>query len=176
MELIKVDNLSPYLDDLVVLLIDGVDSSSSIGFLSPLSEDEAKAYWLSVNDDLQQNACQIALARLNDRVVGAVLLNFSPKANSIHRADIEKLMVHSDFRGQGIGTKLMMAVEKVAASYQKQLLVLDTRSDEPAFNLYKKMGWLEVGQIPNYTRNASGSLQDSSIFYKEIEPTNDLLV
>lgn len=174
MELLKVDSLLPYLDDLTDLLCDAVDSGAPIGFLPPMSETEAKSYWLSVNDDLQINARQVLLVRDEDTVVGSVQLAMSPKANALHRCDIEKLMVHTQARENGIGGMLMQGVERVAAAMQRQLLILEVRSDDIAHDMYVGMGYVPFGEVPNYTRSANGMLHNSTFFYKEIEPTHEV--
>lgn len=174
LELLKVDNLNPYLDDLVELLCDAVDSGAPIGFLPPMSEPEAKAYWLSVNDDLQENARQVLLVREDDKVVGSVQIAMSPKANALHRCDVEKLMVHTQARENGLGGTLMQGVERVAAAMQRQLLILEVRSDDIAHDMYVNMGYIPFGEVPGYTRSANGMLHNSTFFYKEIETTHEV--
>lgn len=174
MELLKVDDLNPYLTDLIELLTDAVDSGAPIGFLPPLSESEAKAYWLSVNDELNMNARQVLLVREDEKIVGSVQISMSPKANALHRCDVEKLMVHTQAREHGLGGILMQGVERVAAAMQRQLLVLEVKSDEVAFDMYVKLGYTPFGEVPNYTRSANGTLHNSTFFYKEIEPTHEV--
>ncbi|BFM51220.1 GNAT family N-acetyltransferase [Marinomonas sp. THO17] len=174
MELLKVDNLNPYLDDLVALLIDAVDSGAPIGFLPPLSEPEAKAYWSSVNDELQENSRQVLLVREEDKVVGSVQIAMSPKANALHRCDVEKLMVHTQVRENGLGSILMQGVERVAAAMQRQLLILEVRSDDIAHDMYVNMGYIPFGEVPGYIRSANGMLHNSTFFYKEIETSHEV--
>ncbi|MGB7390850.1 GNAT family N-acetyltransferase [Marinomonas sp.] len=174
MELLKVDDLNPYLNDLVELLCDAVDSGAPIGFLPPLSEPEAKAYWLSINEELQVNSRQVLLVREEDKIVGSVQIAMSPKANALHRCDVEKLMVHTEARENGLGSILMQGVERVAASMQRQLLILEVRSDDIAHNMYVKLGFTPFGEVPNYTRSANGALHNSTFFFKEIELTHEV--
>ncbi|MCB5160767.1 GNAT family N-acetyltransferase [Marinomonas algarum] len=174
MELLKVDNLNPYLDDLIELLCDAVDSGAPIGFLPPMSDAEAKSYWQSVNDDLQANARQVLLVREDDKVVGSVQIGMSPKANALHRCDVEKLMVHTDVRENGLGSILMQGVERVAAAMQRHLLILEVRSDDIAHDMYVNMGYIAFGEVPGYTRSANGMLHNATFFYKEIETTHEV--
>ena len=174
MELLKVDDLNPYLNDLVELLCDAVESGAPIGFLPPVSELEAKTYWLSVNDDLHLNSKQVLLVREDDKIVGSVQISMSPKANALHRCDIEKLMVHTQAREHGLGSILMQGVERVAASMQRQLLMLEVRSDDVAHDMYVKLGYIPFGEVPGYIRSANGALHNSTFFYKEIEPTHEV--
>ena len=51
------------------------------------------------------------VAEAEGKIVGSVQLAPSQKENGRHRAELQKLFVHSAFRGQGISTQLMAAAE-----------------------------------------------------------------
>ena len=88
--------------------------------------------------------------------------------NAKHRAEVMKLMVHRRARGQGIGRALMLGLEEEARRVGRTLLVLDTRAGDAAERLYARLGYTRVGVIPRYARSASGSLDDTVYFYREI--------
>jgi hypothetical protein len=46
--------------------------------------------------------------------------------------------------------------------------VLDTWPGSTAYRLYGKLGWTEVGVIPNYALDRHGRLTDTAIFYKDL--------
>jgi len=175
MELLKLEKLTGYLDELVELLCDCVDSGASIGFLPPMSELEAQTYWLSVQDSIDAHTSLMIIVKNEGKVVGSVQISLSAKSNALHRCEVEKLMVLSSAQRQGIATMLMQGVEKVAAAWQRTLIVLDTHTDSNAFNLYKQLGYIEVGTIPEYAKSASGELTPTSIFYKTIDTTQELI-
>jgi hypothetical protein len=62
----------------------------------------------------------------------------------------------------------MQAVEQVARSGGRTVLVLDTRQGDSAEQLYRTLGYCEVGVIPAYARGASGTLDSTVIFYKTL--------
>ena len=62
----------------------------------------------------------------------------------------------------------MQAVEQVARSFGRTLLVLDTRLGDSAEQLYRTLGYCEVGVIPAYARGANGTLESTVIFYKTL--------
>ena len=175
MELLKLEKLGAYTEELVDLLCDCVDTGASIGFLPPMSELEAKSHWISVQEAVDANASLMLIDKEDDRLLGSVQLSFSSKANALHRCEVEKLMVLSSARGRGVASMLMQGVEKVAAAWQKQLITLDTRTNDAAYHLYQKMGYTEAGIIPNFAKSASGNLKDTSIFYKEITTSQELI-
>jgi acetyltransferase len=154
------------LPHLVELLCDTVASGASVGFLPPLSPDEAEAYWKGVLADLAQGYVLLWAAYHGSRIVGSVQLQPSPKANGSHRAEVAKLMVHTAHRRQGIGRKLMQALEAEALAQGRTTLILDTRQNDPSEKLYLSLGYTRAGVIPAYARSADGALHSTVLFYK----------
>jgi ribosomal protein S18 acetylase RimI-like enzyme len=81
---------------------------------------------------------------------------------------VEKLMVHSQARGKGVGRALMNAMEQGAQDARRTLLVLDTRVGDVASSLYRQLGYQEAGQIPDFARNGDGTLAATQFFYKQL--------
>jgi acetyltransferase len=77
-------------------------------------------------------------------------------------------MVHTEHRRSGLGRALVDRVDHVAKANRRTLLVLDTRTGDVASSLYRKCGYIEAGQIPDYALNASGGLDATTFFYKRI--------
>ncbi|SDX31956.1 Ribosomal protein S18 acetylase RimI [Marininema mesophilum] len=152
------------MEELMELLIDVVDEGASVGFLPPLSREEARKHWESV---LKPDAI-LWIARLNHKVCGAIQMHLTLKTNGVHRAEVAKLMVHSHQRRKGIGRALMTALESRAKVEEKSLLVLDTRSGDPSNILYKSLGYVEVGIIPDYAKSADGNLEETVLYYKKL--------
>lgn len=167
-ELITAADGHAALPALVRLLQDAVDSGASVGFLPPVSDEEARTYWSSVLDDLAEQTRVLLVARVADTIVGAVQLECATKPNALHRAEVQKLFVLRDHRQVGLGRRLMQALEPVARERGRTLLVLDTRQGDAAERLYRKLGYIEVGSIPSYARNATGTLDATVIFYKSL--------
>ncbi|PHM69149.1 GNAT family N-acetyltransferase [Xenorhabdus kozodoii] len=155
-------------DQLIHLLHDCVESHASIGFIAPLEENEAEQYWRDVEADLTSGHRLLLIALDGENIAGSVQLSLCKKKNGPHRADVEKLMVHTAYRQRGIGRKLMNELERLAKQYRRHLLVLDTRTHDPASALYRKCGFIEVGQIPNFVIDANGEFSGTTYFYKLI--------
>jgi GNAT superfamily N-acetyltransferase len=157
-------------DELADLLVDTVDGGASVGFLAPLDRSEALAWW-------KERAAGVAAGRLAvwaayegdraDRAVGTVSLAFPDKPNSRHRAELVKLMVHRDARGQGLGRRLLTTAEGAAAAAGITLLHLDTETDSLAEHLYRAAGWTRIGAIPDYAAAPDGVLRPTSIYFKK---------
>lgn len=156
------------LDALGALLCDVVDKGASVGFLPPLSSEAAGQYWSGVVADLASGTRQLLVARSGTGLLGSVQLDLPTKPNASHRGELQKLIVRSTARRQGIATALMAAAESLAGSIGRRLLVLDTRQGDNAERLYRRLGYVEAGSIPGYARSADGSLHTTVIFYKQL--------
>ncbi|MEW6991367.1 GNAT family N-acetyltransferase [Colwelliaceae bacterium 6441] len=170
MKIISPQNLNDHIPLLSQLLINCVDVDASLGFLPPLTISAAQQYWQAVNNELESNDKVIFIALQNAQILGSVQLSLINKENGQHRAEVEKLMVHKSARGQGVAKALMQTLETLALSKQRSLIVLDTRKGDIASHLYKKLGYVLGGEIPNFARNAAGNLESTVYFYKNIFP------
>lgn len=165
---VHADEFKPLREDLIELLQDAVEGGASVGFLPPLSRDEADEYWHSVDHDLRKRQLVLLVARDLDGVLGSVQLLLPNKPNARHRAEIRKLLVHRRARRRGVGRALMQAVEVQAAALGRTLLVLDTRKGDAAEQLYLHMGYQRAGEIPRFARSANGELHTTVFFFREL--------
>ncbi len=154
------------LPELITLLQDTVDSEAAVGFLPPLSEEEALEFWLGVIAEVERGSRVLLVALEGERVTGAVHLALATRPNAPHRAEVQKFCVHRDFRGRGLGTLLMDAVEDAARDAGRSLLVLDTRRGDLAEQIYARRGYVEAGVVPGWALNADGTFHDTVYFYK----------
>ncbi|AHV96009.1 GNAT family N-acetyltransferase [Paenibacillus sabinae] len=146
------------------LLVRVVDDGASVGFLPPLSVEEATDYWGGVPGE----GVLLWVAKAHGEIAGSVQLHLAMKPNGLHRAEIAKLMVDPKHRRQGIARKLMETAEASAASDGRTLLVLDTRGGDPSNLLYQSLGFTEAGRIPDYARSANGELHETVFYYKTL--------
>lgn len=165
-ERVRADAVEDALPGLVSVLRDGVESGASIGFLPPLADGEARAFWREVLTEVVYGTAVLLLARQGDEVVGTVHLALATKPNARHRAEVRKLLVVRRARRQGIARQLMLAIEDEARTEGRTLLVLDTKQGDAAERLYRDLGYIEAGIIPYYARNAEGTLDPTVVFYR----------
>jgi ribosomal protein S18 acetylase RimI-like enzyme len=154
----------PLAEALAALLVDVVAQGASVGFLNPLSPTEARAYWTEV----PKPHVTLLVAEQQGRLVGTAQLHAAREPNAKHRAEVCKLMVHPAAQRRGIARALMDELERAARAAGRALLVLDTRSGDVSSDLYRSMGYVEVGRIPRYARSSSGQLDSTVFFYKEL--------
>jgi acetyltransferase len=151
------------------LLIDAVHGGASVGFLAPLAPARASAYWEQVFAALGE-ALQLWVAEVDGQVVGSVQLAPCLKENGRHRAEIQKLLVRTSRRGQGIAGQLMAQAEARARAAGIRLLVLDTQGGSPAESLYRHLGWTRAGEIPGYAASPDGRLHATAYYFKSVAP------
>ena len=167
----KVERLSeeearPLLPKLAALLQDSVHGGSSVGFLPPLAFETAEEYWLETLDEVAQGRRLLLVSTEAGDVTGTVQLALAAKQNALHRAEVQKLLVHTAFRGRGIARALMGAAEEAARGEGRTLLVLDTEQGSVAERLYERCGYTRAGVIPRYALNADFSFISTVVFYK----------
>jgi GNAT superfamily N-acetyltransferase len=173
---LEVESLSPAGVDachaaLVTLLRDAVDSGASVGFLPPVAEGEAEAYWRTVAAAIEEGSRVVLAAHDRDLgLVGSAQLDLAMRANARHRAEVSKVMVHRRARRRGIGRALMLGLEEHARRLGRTTLILDTRQGDPSETLYRQLGWTLAGAIPRYARSATGALDATALYYKLLDP------
>ncbi|MFE4578935.1 GNAT family N-acetyltransferase [Streptomyces chartreusis] len=170
MNVIRLDEpqLMQRIGDLADLLVDTVADSASVGFLGPLDRTSALAWWNERAGAVGEGRLAVWVACRDGRTVGTVSLAFADKPNSRHRAELVKLMVHRDARGQGLGRRLLTTAEEAATDAGVTLLHLDTETDSPAERLYDSAGWTRAGVIPDYAASPAGVLRPTTIYFKYV--------
>jgi len=162
--------LAARLRDFETLLLDAVRHGASIGFMLPLAEEEARAYWRGVAAQLATGS-KVLLAALgaDGTLLGSGQIAFESRANGRHRAEIQKLLVLHAARGRGIGAALMRELEAEGRRAGRTLLFLDTSvGASGAVRFYEKLGYTRGGGIPDYARDPDGTFAANAIFFKRI--------
>ena len=156
--------------ELVDLTFNIVQGGASIGFMDDLTVEQARIFWSKVLNKVKQQKTVLIVAKnsVTNQITGTVQLQIDLPSNQAHRADVAKMLVHSDFRRMGIAQKLLQQIEKIAIDLKKTLMVLDTVTDSPAYLMYQKCGWTIVGDIPNYALLPNGLPCSTTYFYKNL--------
>ena len=156
--------------ELVELLQDAVNDGASLGWLTAPGTKEARNYWTGVLEAVGRGVRRLFIATDDHVCAGAIQLLLPQKANAAHRGEVQKLMVHSQFRRRGIGRALVTALEAAAAADGLALLVLDVRTGDVAQRMYEALGWQRVGDIPEFVRSASGRLDSTTVYFRRLAP------
>lgn len=162
----SVDNAQ--IDALADVLIDCVEGGASVSFMLPLTRDRALAFWRTVATGVAANHRALLIAEDSEGICGSVQLILDQPENQPHRADLAKMLVHRRARRRGLGASLMRAAESTARDCGKTLLVLDAVTDGDAARLYERLGWVRVGDIPNYAFFPTGGPCGTTYYYRNL--------
>ena len=147
---------------------DCVDGGASIGFMQPFTRDHAVTFWRTIAVAVAAKQRSLLIAEDDRGVCGTVQLIFDLPDNQPHRADLAKMQVHRRARHHGVGAALLRAAEETARACGKTLLVLDAVTDGDAARLYARLGWIRVGDIPNFALYPGGGYCSTTYFYRNL--------
>ena len=168
---IKISALNPspkVLEMLSEILVETVAQNGSVGFMHPLEPEKAHTFWEGALKAAARGERTVLGAWDGDVLVGTVTLLLECPPNQPHRAEIAKMMTRLSYRGRGIASALLREAENLAVQHERTLLVLDTATDGGASSLYKKMGFMLTGEIPDYALKPYGGLTGTLIYWKRI--------
>ena len=116
----------------------------------------------SVASELNNPLALWLVAEENDRVAGYI-----GSQTVVGESDMMNVAVHPDFRRKGIAEELVVSLVEELKKLESHCLTLEVRaSNEPAKQLYEKLGFQQVGCRKNYYRNPK---EDALILRKEWE-------
>ena len=173
-EILRIEGaLAPAdLAELSDLLVDAVDGGASVGFLSPMERGTALGYWQRVSDTLTAgdglSLWVAAEAGAQGAAIGTVQVELCGKENGLHRAELQKLLVHSSQRRTGVGAALIAIAEEHAAASGRSLLILDTQAGSAAESVYQRCGWQRAAEIPSFAASPDGELHATVFYYKRL--------
>ena len=98
---------------------------------------------------------------------GETVAGYIGSQTVMDETDMMNVAVHPEYRRQGIGEALVMALIRQLQQTGSRNLSLEVRtSNVSARNLYEKLGFIQVGKRPRYYRNPR---EDAYILRKEWE-------
>ncbi|MBL8853515.1 MAG: GNAT family N-acetyltransferase [Planctomycetaceae bacterium] len=157
-----------HLHGLCDVLVDCVEGGASVGFMSPIARERADEFWNRVAQAVATGQRALLVARDELGICGTVQLILDLPENQPHRADLAKMLVHSRARRRGLGATLMRAAESLARDCGKTLLVLDAVTNGDAARLYERLGWVRVGEVPNFALMPDGAPCSTTYYYRSL--------
>lgn len=137
-----------------------VSTGTTYAYPSDTTREEAVRLWIE-----EPSACYVA--ETEDRIVGTYYLKTNQPGRGAHVCNAG-YMVHSEFRGRGIGRALCRhsletARERGYVAMQYNLVV---STNEAAVRLWKEMGFEIVGTLPKAFDHAEEGLVDAHVMYR----------
>lgn len=170
LSLFSADNLTRHIVGLGALLRACVEDGASVNFVLPFTQRESVAFWQAkVLPSVKNGTRLLLVAQHAGKIAGSVQLDYDTPPNQPHRADLGKLLVHPDYRRQGIATTLIADLEQHARDLGRTLITLDTRTGDTAEPLYLSQGYKMSGIVPGYARNpANDGFHSATFMYKTL--------
>jgi GNAT superfamily N-acetyltransferase len=156
------------IEQLADVLVDCVEGGASVSFMLPLDHARAAAFWRGLAADVEGGRRLLLVVDDPTGIVGTVQVDLDLPENQPHRGDVAKMLVHRRARRRGIGAALVRAAEDYSRAAGKTLLVLDTVTGGDAERLYARLGWIRVGEVPDYALWPHGGLCSTSFYYRRL--------
>lgn len=121
---------------------------------------DPKAFGMSYEEELERSESQwrdflpnMWFAVIDNKIVGMIGLLRDAGIVSKHRAHIISFWVKPEYRGQGIGKKLIQSLQDFAQTHEiRKLYLYVTKTQESAIRLYKSLGFEKVGELKEHTK------------------------
>ena len=166
---VAADEAARIVSALSDVLTDVVEGGASVSFMAPLAREQAEAFWERVAHDVERGDRVLLVAFDGETLVGTAQLLLGTPPNQHHRAEVAKVLVVRRARRRGVGRMLMNALEEEARSRRRTLLTLDTVGAGAGEQLYASLGYVKIGEIPDYALLPRGGLVATSVFYKQLD-------
>lgn len=135
--------------------LDGVMEVERLSFLTPWTRQDFLV-------ELIQPFAVYIVARRGEKVVG-----YGGMHVIADQAHVTNIAVHPDWRGQGLGERIMRRLIELAAKRGAERMTLEVRvSNTPARNLYEKLGFVT---LPGAVRKGyyTDTGEDAIVMWKE---------
>lgn len=119
--------------------------------ISPILLKEFDDFWSSnvLKQELESNNSSLFAAKSNHEIIG-----FASIWCVLEEAHLTNIVIKKEFRKKGIATKFLNHLFCFCKKAGMNTLTLEVSShNQPAFLLYKKLGFTVVGKRPNYYSN-----------------------
>ncbi|KAL2176848.1 uncharacterized protein P884DRAFT_300260 [Thermothelomyces heterothallicus CBS 202.75] len=150
-------------------------------FLPPLTNEKLLPWWKERIAEAVSGTRVIVLllpeATLGKKPLGTdlrglAMLKLSESETGSFRGHIDAVLVDRRHRRQGGAKALLAALEYEAAKRGRSLLLVDTETDSVAELVFKKLGYIEIGKVPHFSRALSNGKKGETFFYKEFLPSS----
>jgi ribosomal-protein-alanine N-acetyltransferase len=123
-------------------MVEAVAALEAVCFSTPWSE-------ASIRSELENPYSIWLVALEEEKLAGYLGVQFGPDGG-----DIMTIATDPEFRGRGVGKRLLKTMVQKLQEKNLQWLTLEVRpSNAPALKLYEAFGFRQVGRRPNYYKN-----------------------
>ncbi|WP_130805991.1 ribosomal protein S18-alanine N-acetyltransferase [Senegalia massiliensis] len=135
--------------------IDNILELENMSFSTPWSKESF------IKEIKENKLARYIVAKGDDKIVG-----YGGMWLILDEAHITNIAVHPEYRGEGIGNKLLNGLVEISKEMMIKRMTLEVRkSNYPAIKLYKNNDFIEVGIRPGYYSDTN---EDAIIMWKEV--------
>jgi ribosomal protein S18 acetylase RimI-like enzyme len=111
------------------------------------------------------------VAEVDGLVVGTVMLSRNSHPLYAHRAVVDDVVVHGDYRRRGIARRLIAECRARAESMGVEILEIGVRGGTVAEEVYRRLGFIEYARLPQGIKEPGegGNVFDEILFYHPVE-------
>ncbi len=129
---------------------------------------EQEKRWINSLNEGEHDLCICAF--LDGTYIGNAAFNGDPKKKLRHHVVIG-IAIFEEYTGLGIGTILLRTLIEEARKRGYEMLELRAvATNERAIHVYKKLGFVEFGRAPRYTKLPDGTYADDIWMMLELGP------
>jgi GNAT superfamily N-acetyltransferase len=146
--------------EVVELWVLVTNAGGSVGFLPPTTAAVVRPVANQMFREIASGAQHLVVARDGDDLHGWVVLEMNAMPLVRHWAWFKRLMVRPLLQGHGVGRQLQVGAIAHARSLGLEQLYLTCRSGTGLADFYARLGWEEVGVMPDNLRLVDGTYRD----------------
>jgi ribosomal protein S18 acetylase RimI-like enzyme len=147
-----VEGLEDNFSSLIILLESSKQDDGILGFNEKLRVEDVENYKQSLVNQVASNSMKILIALDSKKVILCCMLKGSHQQTTSHIYDLQKGLIHPDYRSKGLLQQAFANIANVAKENNVELLTLDVREGTPAHKLWEKVGFTTFGILNDYSR------------------------
>lgn len=143
--------------EMVALMNEVAVNEHTLGFFTPLSEEDGLALMRAFDADLRKGVLEVLLARDDEQtIVGMVTLARAPLPARRHVVDMRRCVIAPAYRGQFLLEGWEQALRRLG-EMGCDVITLEVRDDGPT-ELWRRLGFRVHGVLPDYARQDGESV------------------
>lgn len=144
----------------------GTEVGILITYYKPSYEEEKK--WFAKKlIDIENDSTRIRIAIVDGKPVGMVEIKKYKNLYYSHIGDIG-ISIIKEYRNLGVGKALMEDILRISTGWVKIACLNPIAENIRAYNLYKKLGFIEYGRLPDGIELRGKSFEDIFMYKKLI--------
>ena len=137
-------------DKLTVRLIQGSDAEElRENIYSQNSLEEVRERVASFLQAYADEEAVPLVAEVDGHVVGVIHIAFNAHPLKAHTCTLSDVVVNPEFQRKGIARRLFEESKRLASMKGKSMMLVSCRGGPPAETVYRRLGFIEYGRLPN---------------------------